>query len=595
VRLLFIAILTFCCLLQAPVDVRAQQPVAKYTFDNTPDDFSGNKNHGSIHGQVTPTMDRFGNHCGAYRFDGTGYIEVPSSPSLEMPSQAITITTWYRLEQKRNNQWLTILCKGATNDERNDNPQYRLQVQQNTAPLVNTCSGGQATGSSTISLNTVFTECDNQFTDHALRPFEWAFYALVFDGKTITAYMNDRKVFEYAYTIALQKNTSPLFIGLDEPGVTEYFEGSLDDVCIYDKALGAKELAQLFNEQRSVSWNREEYATGVLANKQVILPATDCQAKVSFDAPKVTAAGCGKISITQVAGQSSGSLFSAGKHLIAYSISSESGYTQNQGFYITVKDITPPVISVPADTVIFIPAGTHHISWQYRQPTATDNCGVQNPRLTKGLPAGGEFIPGKHLIEYTATDIHGNTSVKTFTVQIKERVKEKPLPKDTTVLVRKTDNPPVVIKKPEPPAVKADTVSKTADPSPTPKKAPTELPVGFSKREFVQQQSLEVNSTHLKLVMYDNAEYDGDTISLFLNGNIIIERQEVNIKGTEFFIDIDSTADNELVMYAENLGSIPPNTALLVLYDEDKRYEINLSGNLSKNGLIRIRKKRKIP
>jgi hypothetical protein len=577
-----------------------QRPIARYTFDNTPKDISGNQNHGNIHGSVTPTMDRFGNHCGAYRFDGSGYIEVPSSSTLETPSRAITITTWYRLAQKRDNQWLTILCKGATNDERPDNPQYRLQVQQNIAPSINTCSGGQATGSSTISLNTAFTECDYVFGDHPLRPFEWGFYALVYDGKSVVAYMNDQKVFEYPYNVPLQRNTAPLYIGLDEPGVIEKFDGALDDLCIYDKALDQQEIARIFHEQRPTDWNLEEYKVTTPVNKQVILPATKCQAVVSFDPPKVTHTGCGKVTVKQVAGPASGSSITSGKHLVVYSIAAESGYTQNQGFYIIVKDVTPPVISVPADTTIFISPGTPHANWPYRQPTATDNCGVQSVQLTKGLPAGSEFIPGKHLIEYTATDLYGNTSAKSFTVTVKEKQQPKnpaapvaisvpPPVKDKPV--RKTVDSIVVKKLP---AVKQADSVKPKPMSPKRKPAPN-VPADFNKRQSVQQQFLEVNSTRLRLVMYDNAEYDGDTISLYLNGSVVIAHQEVNPKGTEFFIDIDSTIDNELVMYAENLGSIPPNTALMVLHDNDKRYEINLSSSLSKNGLIRIRKKKQGP
>ena len=48
-----------------------------------------------------------------------------------------------------------------------------------------------------------------------------------------------------------------------------------------------------------------------------------------------------------------------------------------------------------------------------------------------------------------------------------------------------------------------------------------------------------------------------------------------------------------VVMYAENLGSIPPNTGLLVIHDGPKIYEIRFSGDLSKNSkIILVRKKK---
>jgi hypothetical protein len=49
----------------------------------------------------------------------------------------------------------------------------------------------------------------------------------------------------------------------------------------------------------------------------------------------------------------------------------------------------------------------------------------------------------------------------------------------------------------------------------------------------------------------------------------------------------------QLIMYAENLGSIPPNTGLLILQDGDDRYEIRFAGDLKKNSAIILRRNRK--
>ena len=45
-------------------------------------------------------------------------------------------------------------------------------------------------------------------------------------------------------------------------------------------------------------------------------------------------------------------------------------------------------------------------------------------------------------------------------------------------------------------------------------------------------------------------------------------------------------------MFADNLGSIPPNTALMIIDDGKKKYEIRLSSSLEKNATIRIKKKK---
>ncbi|MGZ8510392.1 MAG: hypothetical protein ACXWWA_08455, partial [Chitinophagaceae bacterium] len=60
-----------------------------------------------------------------------------------------------------------------------------------------------------------------------------------------------------------------------------------------------------------------------------------------------------------------------------------------------------------------------------------------------------------------------------------------------------------------------------------------------------------------------------------------------------FDIGIDTTKLNELSMFADNLGDIPPNTALMIITDGDKQHEIRLSSSLEQNATIRIKKKKK--
>ncbi len=45
-------------------------------------------------------------------------------------------------------------------------------------------------------------------------------------------------------------------------------------------------------------------------------------------------------------------------------------------------------------------------------------------------------------------------------------------------------------------------------------------------------------------------------------------------------------------MFADNLGSIPPNTALMQVYDGTKTYDIRISSSLDKNATIRIKRKK---
>ena len=107
------------------------------------------------------------------------------------------------------------------------------------------------------------------------------------------------------------------------------------------------------------------------------------------------------------------------------------------------------------------------------------------------------------------------------------------------------------------------------------------------------QQTVEFSSDSLELSLYDNGEVDGDTVSVLLNGNLILAKQGLSTKAVKKTIYIPSgTNQVHLLMYAESLGSIPPNTGLLVVRDGKKLYELRFSGDLKKNaGIIFNRKK----
>jgi hypothetical protein len=494
-----------------------QGPVAHYTFDNSPADVSGNHNDGVIHGTVKAVMDRFGNPCGAYQFDGlSGYIEVPSSPSLERPAGALTITTWYRFPSKRPNYWLTAICKGNTADERDDNPQYRLQIQQNFVSGNAACVAGTQQGSSTLSMKTGCTPCDQQYQDHLLQPFEWSFCAMVYDGQQLKVYLNDKKVFEMPYNKPLIKNKEPLYIGYDEPGLTEYFDGALDDLYIYDRALTDQEVAGLFAEQRAASWDKREFEVSAPRNKVVQIPSGNIEVSVSYDKPTLSYQSCGQVTMEQIAGPPSGALLKEGKYLVVYKVASTTGYTENKGFYLFVRKQPDVPVSTPAPppkTIASVP-----------------------PPAPKPVPA----------------------------------MAQQPIP--------------AVVQPPPAP------VRKSYTPQGSPK---TYLPADLKTRESIDVKVVEVVADTLKVMLYDDGDFDGDTVSLFLNGRNILAHQLVTPTGTPFYFTIDSTKDNELLFYAENLGKIPPNTALLIFEDDGIRYSIRVSTTMKQNGIIRIRKKKK--
>ncbi len=92
--------------------------------------------------------------------------------------------------------------------------------------------------------------------------------------------------------------------------------------------------------------------------------------------------------------------------------------------------------------------------------------------------------------------------------------------------------------------------------------------------------------------LYDNGQVDGDTVSLYFNGKLMVASKRLSTAPITLQISLDEAReDNDLVMYAENLGSIPPNTALMVVTVGDKRYEVNITSTEQTSGTVRFRLK----
>jgi hypothetical protein len=113
----------------------------------------------------------------------------------------------------------------------------------------------------------------------------------------------------------------------------------------------------------------------------------------------------------------------------------------------------------------------------------------------------------------------------------------------------------------------------------------------YKERENVVMNEIEVNSDSVDVDFYDNGEIDGDSISVFFNSQLLAFSQKLSSRAVHFKLGLDTARQvNELSMYADNLGSIPPNTALMIVTDGKKQYEMRLSSNLEKNAMIRIRR-----
>ena len=164
---------------------------------------------------------------------------------------------------------------------------------------------------------------------------------------------------------------------------------------------------------------------------------------------------------------------------------------------------------------------------------------------------------------------------------------------------RKTSKPvqakePAVVKK-GPGMVTIPPVVEKKEPKPEPviaaKPHTIEEKFTIRKKTFVTEIPIEGDSIELRF--YDNAQVDGDSITLFLNDKMMFTHVKLTEKSFIFKLAVkDLNETNELTMVAENLGAIPPNTAYMVAIVNGKRYEVNLSSTEETSGMIKLTKRK---
>lgn len=268
---------------------------------------------------------------------------------------------------------------------------------------------------------------------------------------------------------------------------------------------------------------------------------------------------------------------------------------------------------------------TEYERTKYNTPPEISNC-FQTHKLkyikenadTESLQ--GTWIPAP---DQSGNCGHGRTSLartivkrnpviarKSFTPPVKKNLPfrdmnrvQQPVTKKT-IPVRKDQNkkptiaskPPVVktndIGKSSTIITKIDTVRKELSSITPPVKK--EQPVVSSNLKFEQRvnsviKTIPIRNETFTVDFYDNGEIDGDSISVFYNGKLVLSHKRLSNRPITLTLTADPDKKvNELVMYAENLGEIPPNTALMVVRDGDNRYEARITSDTEKNGTIRF-------
>ncbi len=134
------------------------------------------------------------------------------------------------------------------------------------------------------------------------------------------------------------------------------------------------------------------------------------------------------------------------------------------------------------------------------------------------------------------------------------------------------------------------------------KKAPPFIPVVIpprKKKDSAQLKALQGRETPVmatipvrgtdtaNVALYDNGEIDGDSVSLYMNNELILQHYKLTAQAKVLSVAIDKSLPvNRLVLFAENLGKLPPNTALMEVTVHGKTYALFLSTDYKKNASV---------
>jgi len=119
------------------------------------------------------------------------------------------------------------------------------------------------------------------------------------------------------------------------------------------------------------------------------------------------------------------------------------------------------------------------------------------------------------------------------------------------------------------------------------------FPISVQKRKVADKKEFTTNSRYVVLEIWDNAQIDGDTVSLNFNGKWVLENYGLVRGKKQVFLKLEDGKSNELIFYAKNLGEISPNTTAITLIDKMEKKEFEINSNLDENGKITLISTRK--
>lgn len=132
-----------------------------------------------------------------------------------------------------------------------------------------------------------------------------------------------------------------------------------------------------------------------------------------------------------------------------------------------------------------------------------------------------------------------------------------------------------------------DTPSKTSTAVNQSQKLVSSVPLVLRTRENALVRQIETEAGEIKIDIYDNGEIDGDTVTVYHNNALVKSHMRLSQKPISLTIPINSSQPHhEIIMVADNLGSIPPNTSVMIITTPTRRYQVFISSSEQKNAKV---------
>jgi hypothetical protein len=268
-KYLFTLIALLCLGFTMNAQVNLQEGLVGYwPFNGNANDESGNGNHGTVNG-ATLTADRFGNTSSAYYFNGIDNFIVINDNDLLDITESFTLSVWVNpnLINEGHNR---ILNKHYANQEYNG-----------------TWDFGIYDGKADFNASPFFSP--DHSSNSSINENVWSHLLFAYDnsGNSWKLFINGTLDSEGVCVFEITNNSYNLFVGVEEyESFQWFFQGKIDDIRIYNRALNGDEILALYNEKNPLSFENQTKNVGRIIEIPVLtseLTASDIVIAYQFD------------------------------------------------------------------------------------------------------------------------------------------------------------------------------------------------------------------------------------------------------------------------------------------------------------------------